>query len=301
MRMRNKSEKHALLCALTHAAGFMTLGRGVGIRYITENSETGRLAAELAVELYGVQSMVSLSRQERLKANSTIVTLAGSGCIKLLEDAGCILRESDDELVIGHIPEILLSNDTDRRCFLRGVFLGAGSVSDPKKGYHLELVCKYEPFAQGLCELLDRYEIHAKYLPRKGGYVVYLKEGNLVSDFLALIGAMSSTLAFEEARIIRSVNNNVNRINNFDDANMNKAAAAAAQQSLDIELIRMNGEWERLPAKLKEAAELRLNNPEATLMELAEMAGVSKSGLNHRLAKLSNLAEELRLEKGKPI
>ena len=299
--MRNKSEKLALLCALTHAAGSLTLGRGVGIRYVTEHSETGRLAAELATELYGVRATVSLSQQERLKANSTIVTLAGSGCIKLLEDAGCVPRESEIELVIGHIPELLLSNDADRRCFLRGVFLGAGSVSDPRKGYHLELVCKYEPFAQGLCEILDRYEIHAKYLPRKGGYVVYLKEGNLVSDFLTLIGAMDSTLAFEEARIIRSVNNNVNRINNFDDANMNKAAAAAAQQILDIEVIQVNAELERLPAKLREAAELRINNPEATLAELAEMAGISKSGFNHRLAKLSNLAQELRLEKGKLI
>ena len=116
----------------------------------------------------------------------------------------------------------------------------------------------------------------------------------LVSDFISLIGAMNSTMAFEEARVMRSVSNHINRQQNFEDANMNKAAAAAAQQLLDIEFIRLNAGLDSLPPKLRGAAELRINNPEATLSDLAEMAEISKSGLNHRLAKLSTIAQELK-------
>ena len=123
---------------------------------------------------------------------------------------------------------------------------------------------------------------------------VYLKDGELVSDFITLIGAMNSTMAFEEARVMRSVSNHINRQQNFEDANMNKAAAAAAQQLLDIEFIRLNAGLDSLPPKLRGAAELRINNPEATLSDLAEMAEISKSGLNHRLAKLSTIAQELK-------
>ncbi|MPN17972.1 putative sporulation transcription regulator WhiA [bioreactor metagenome] len=116
----------------------------------------------------------------------------------------------------------------------------------------------------------------------------------MVSDFLTLIGAMNSTLAFEEARVMRQVSGSVNRIRNFEDANMNKAAAAAAVQLVDIEYIGSARGLDTLPEKLREAAELRLNNPEATLSELSELAEVSKSGLNHRFAKLSQWAQELR-------
>ena len=172
--------------------------------------------------------------------------------------------------------------------------MGAGSVSDPKKGYHLEIVCRHERFAQELCGLLADYGLPARYAQRKNAYVAYLKEGEMVAGFLTLTGAMNSTLAFEEARVMRQVAGSVNRIHNFEDANMNKAATAAAAQLVDIECIQRAKGLQSLPPRLREAAELRLNNPEATLSELAQMAEVSKSGLNHRFAKLAALAEEYR-------
>lgn len=291
-RRGSPEEKRSLLCGITHAAGSMTLGRGaVGLQFITENDNVAALTARLGQELYGVKAEISISEKERLNAVSNVVRFTGDGATELLRDAGYGVG---GELELGSIPPELVENEGRARVFLRGVFLGAGSVSDPKKGYHLELVCRYEQFAASLCRIMGELGIAAKYLPRKSSYVVYLKDGELVSDFITLIGAMNSTMAFEEARVMRSVSNHINRQQNFEDANMNKAAAAAAQQLLDIEFIRLNGGLEALPPKLRETAEVRINNPEATLADLAELAEISKSGLNHRLAKLSIIAQELR-------
>ena len=122
-----------------------------------------------------------------------------------------------------------------------------------------------------------------------------MKEGESISEFLTYIGAMEGMLAFENARVMRNVANDLNRRSNFEDANMQKAAQAAAQQLIDIELISREIGLSNLPQKLCEAAEVRLNNPEATLAELAELIGIGKSGMNHRLNKLSAMAEEIRL------
>lgn len=295
LRLKTEREKRALLCALTYSAGAMTLGReGLGVQYTTENGGVGELVAQLAAELYRVEAGVRLSESTRLRARSTVVRLAGPGCRALLLDAGCLGSGEDDALTLGHIPEALVEREEERRCYIRGAFLGAGSVSDPAKGYHLEIVCRHERFARELCALLAENSLPARSSARKNAYVVYLKEGEMVSDFLTLIGAMGSTLAFEEARVMRHVAGSVNRIRNFEDANMNKAAAAAAAQLVDIEYILSARGLDTLGPKLREAAELRLSNPEATLAELSEMAEVSKSGLNHRFAKLSLLAQELR-------
>ena len=122
-----------------------------------------------------------------------------------------------------------------------------------------------------------------------------MKEGESISEFLTYIGAMEGMLAFENARVLRNVANDLNRRSNFEDANMQKAAQAAAQQLVDIELLSRETGLANLPSKLREAAEARLNNPEATLTELAELLDIGKSGMNHRLNKLSAMAEDIRL------
>ncbi len=293
LRLKTGGEKRSLLCALTYSAGSITLAReGLGVQYTTENSAVGELIAQLAAELYAAETVMRLSESARLRARCMVVRLSGEGCRALLLDAGCLSGE--EELTLGHIPEALVAREEERRCYLRGAFLGAGSVSDPRKGYHLEIVCRHERFAKELCALLGEYGLPARSSTRKNAYVAYLKEGEMVSDFLTLVGAMNSTLAFEEARVVRQVAGSVNRIRNFEDANMNKAAAASAAQLVDIEYIESAQGLDTLPPRLRAAAELRLSNPEATLSELSELAEVSKSGLNHRFTKLGQLAEELR-------
>jgi len=298
-KLKGNEEKRALLSALLHTAGSMTLGRGVGIQFISENPNVAQLAASLASGLYDVESSVSESKQDRLSARNCVVRLSGPGCMDLLNESGCFTV--DETLGQGHIPNLLLRDENCVRAFIKGSFLGAGSVVDPKKGYHLEIVCRHERFAIELAELVNSFGLNARYTVRKGAYILYVKEGEKVADFLTLVGAMNSTLEFEQERILRDLSNNLNRQRNFEDANMHKAALASAQQLLDIEVILSEQGIDSLSPKIREAVELRLNNPEASLSELAELCAVSKSGLNHRFQKINEIANNIRLQRGENI
>ncbi len=288
-RVKSTSERLAMLCALTHTAGSLTLGRGIGIQYVTENHSVAKLIASLASSLYQVEASLAVREQDRLKSRSILVRLSGADCEKLLRGAGC-LPSGDAAQTISSIPEAYKNDDADIQSLLRGAFLGSGSIAAPQKGYHLEIVCKHEGFAQDLCELFNRYELNAKCARRKSSYIVYIKEGDKVADFLRILGASNSTMGFEHARVVRNVSNNLNRQRNFEDANMQKAARAAAQQLIQIESIQATQGLESLPKRLFAVAEARLNHPEATLNELADMLEISKSCLNHRFTKLAAYA-----------
>lgn len=301
LKIRADREKLAALSALTHTAGSMTLagGRGVGIQYVSEHLGVAKLMAQLAGALYDVDASIAVRENERLKTKNCIVLLRGQDCLTLLCDIGCLTE--NEGFSIGHVPEKLVSSDKTRRLFIRGAFLGAGSVSDPKKGYHAEFVCRYESFATGLCDMINAYGLNARVAPRKSVFVVYIKEGDKVSDLIKLLGAMDAAMRFEEDRVVRNLKNDLNRKSNFEDANMNKAALAAAKQCIDIELIRATRGLHTLSKPLFEAAEIRLNNPEASLMEIASMLGIGKSGVNHRFMKIAAIAEGIRLQQGKQV
>lgn len=293
-RLRGTECKQALLCALTNTAASMLLGRGIGLQYITENHSVAKLIAQLGPSLYDVDTSLAIREQDRLRSRSVVVRFSGSDCRRILQDAG-FLPMDGEPLSIGSIPPKYTQTDALMQSFLRGAFLGAGSVSDPKKGYHLEIVCKHERFAQELCALCNHFELNAKVATRKDSFIVYIKESDKVADFLRLLGASGSIMEFEHTRVLRTVSNNLNRQRNFEDANMQKAAQASAQQLVDIELIQKTRGLNTLPKRLFEAAEARINNPEASLSELSEILHVSKSGLNHRFAKIAEYAEDLRL------
>ena len=266
------------------------------MEYVTENQNVGQLIVQLACRLFPVEASLSLREHERLKAKNTVVTLTGSGCTALLQKSGCLpAGDVDEPLEMGAVPEHMFVNPECTQAFLRGAFLGSGSVSDPSKGYHLEIVCRHERFAKELSARMAQLSLNVKTARRKSSFITYMKEGESISEFLTYIGAMEGMLAFENARVLRNVANDLNRRSNFEDANMQKAAQAAAQQLVDIELLSREIGLANLPPKLREAAEARLNNPEATLTELAELLDIGKSGMNHRLNKLSALAEDIRL------
>ncbi len=302
-RVKGKPRQFAMLCALTHAAGSLTLGRGrgVGVQYVTESYAVGKLVAQLGCTLYGVEASISVTERKRLNARNTVTRLSGESCRAMLQDFGFLPRSAEEPFVMGHIPEELIADEDRSRAFLRGAFMGAGSVTDPAKGYHLELVCRHEQFAQELCALMNTFGFNARLAARKSSFVVYVKEGEKISDFLAFLNASNATMEFENARVMRSVKNDLNRQSNFEQSNMQKAALAAAQQNIDIELIRREYGLQKLPPRLREAAEARLNYPEANLSELSEILGLGKSGVNHRLQKLSELANEIRYDKGETI
>lgn len=296
IQLKNDLERSAVLCALTHTSAALRIsGRTFFAEYISENKNITRLIKDIAAKLYKIEATVSKFEQEGIKSQNSIVTLMGPQITTLLEDMGYLPRENDDNFIIGHIPDHLASQDEIIPCFLRGAFLGGGSVSDPTKGYHLEIVCRQEKFASELCNILNQLSLNARVSNRKSGYIVYIKEGEKVADFLTLIGAINGMMAFENVRVMRDVTNGLNRRANFENANMQKAAMAAAQQLVDIETIIKLAGLETLSPKLKEMAEVRINNPEATLNELSSIMGIGKSGINHRLAKIAEIADELRM------
>ena len=194
------------------------------------------------------------------------------------------------------IDSTLIKNSCCRRAFLKGTFMCIGSMSDPSKGYHLEMVCEDEDQAKQIQEVLTTFEIEAKIICRKKYFVVYIKEGSAIVDFLGICEASVALMDFENQRIIKEMSNSINRKVNCETANIAKTVKAANRQVEDIILIQKVYGFEKLPDGLREMAEVRLEYPDATLQELGELLDppMGKSGVNHRLRKLCELAEELR-------
>ena len=190
----------------------------------------------------------------------------------------------------------LLKKTCCKRAFLRGAFLCVGSMSAPEKGYHLEFVCSSEEKAAQLQEVIHGFGIEAKIVLRKKYYVVYLKESEAIVDLLNVMEAHVALMNLENLRILKEMRNSINRRVNCETANINKTVSAAMKQISDIEYIRDTVGFESLPAGLAEIARVRLEKPEATLKELGEdlEPPVGKSGVNHRLRKLCEMAERLR-------
>ncbi len=188
----------------------------------------------------------------------------------------------------------ILEKNCCKRAFLRGLFLSGGSFTDPEKVYRAELYCSFEALSAFAVSILREFGIQAKTVVRNGKHVVYLKDGNQSADFLAVVGANRSLLELENIRVLKDVRNHVNRSVNCETANLQKTVSAGVSQLRDIERIRRGRGLDALPDALREVAVLRMQHPEATLLELAALCDppVGKSGINHRLRRLHELAEE---------
>ncbi len=182
------------------------------------------------------------------------------------------------------------------RLCIREAFIKSGSMNDPNKKYHLEIMFKTKKKAEEMQTLLMNFNINAKIIKREKDYMLYLKDGEEISEFLALIGANSSVIKFEEIRVLKETRNDINRLVNCETANLNKTINAAVKQIEDIKLIKKKRKFSNLPENLQEIAELRIANPDVSLVELGKMLSepIGKSGVNHRLKKLSAIAEDLR-------
>lgn len=210
------------------------------------------------------------------------------------------LSEADKEKIENAIKNpSLLEKTCCKRAYLRGAFIASGSISDPNKAYHFEIVCHTMEQAKRLQMMLSCFEVDGKLVERKGHPVVYLKEGSQIVDALNIMEAYVSLMNLENVRILKEMRNSVNRQVNCETANINKTVNAAVKQLNDIELIRDTIGLDQLPANLREMALLRLEYPEAALKELGNYLDppVGKSGVNHRLRKLSAIAEGVRGEK----
>ncbi|MDO4512721.1 MAG: DNA-binding protein WhiA [Lachnospiraceae bacterium] len=196
------------------------------------------------------------------------------------------------------VNRVVVKNSCCRRAFIRGAFLCIGSMSDPGKSYHLEFVCDTRPQAEQITEQLRYFEIDARIIARKKYQVVYIKEGSQIVDLLNVMEAYVSLMNFENERIYKEMRNSVNRRVNCEAANITKTVNASARQVEDIILIRDTRGLDSLPDNLRDMANVRLEYPDATLTELGRYLSepVGKSGVNHRLRRLSEIAEAIRMQ-----
>lgn len=189
-----------------------------------------------------------------------------------------------------------IENEEEAKAIIRGSFMGAGSITNPKNKYHLEIVFWKEEYAKQIEIILKHFNINSKMITRGNKFILYIKDGEDISNFLALIGAKKAVLKFEDTRIIRDVRNNVNRIVNCETANLNKVIKTSVKQIEAIKLIKKKNKFNKLSDKEKELANLRIQNPAATLLELGKMLkpAIGKSGVNHRMKAIEALAEEIK-------
>lgn len=191
---------------------------------------------------------------------------------------------------------IIMKKDCCMKAFLRGVFIGAGYIINPNNRYHLEIVASNMENTSFINDVMAQIGIISKTIKRKKDYVIYLKNAESISEFLAVVGSNKGILNFEETRVIKEMRNRVNRISNFENANYDKTLDAGLNQIADIELIKKKRKFEKLPDSLKDLARLRLAYREATLEELGKMLepNLSRAGVSHRFKKIREIANELR-------
>lgn len=197
---------------------------------------------------------------------------------------------------------ILMQEEGMKKAFIRGVFLGGGSVNDPQKSYHLEILCNEMANTIQIQKELEEHEIAVKILQKNAKEVIlYQKEGEEISKLLAFMGANQAVLRFEEIRVLRDMKNNVNRIVNCETANLNKTISASIKQIRDIQYLKKNNHFKDLNSSLQEVAILREENPDISLIELGKLLPnpIGKSGVNHRLKAISQIAEEIRRKEKK--
>ncbi len=289
------------LAALIRMCGTLQLIGGtqkLNIKLTTENPATARKLFKLFKDLFNVHIEVMVRRNPRLRKNNhyLMVVTHNMGSKKVLEDIEILKRHANSFDISYGVPVGLLENRCCKRAYLRGAFLGGGSVSDPEKTYHLEFVTHSLDHSESLKELVNSFQLNAKIVERKGSYVVYLKEGDQVVDLLNIMEAHSALLDLENVRIYKQMRNDVNRIVNCETANLSKIVDAAMRQVENIKYIKDTVGLGYLPTNLQDIAELRLEYEDASLKELGEMLNptIGKSGVNHRLRKIDEIATKLQ-------
>lgn len=288
--------RRAELSALIRMNGSLSFAnRQLQVDIQTENAAIARRIYTLLKKDYQPEIKLLVRKKMRLKKNNVYIVRITNQVQEILKDLK-ILEEGF--VFIQHISEELVKKKCCKRSYLRGAFLAGGSVNNPEtSSYHLEVASLYKEHSESLCELMNYFDLNSKTLERKKGYITYLKEAEKITEFLNVIGAHNALLKFEDVRIVRDMRNSVNRLVNCETANLNKTIGAAIRQVENIRFIQETIGLDALPDKLREIAELRIAYQDVTLKELGEMVSggqISKSGINHRLRKIDEIAERLR-------
>ena len=296
-KTENECCELAELSALIHTAGSISIsGGGFSLRIDTENAAVARRVFQLLKNLYGIQARTQMQTNQ-LKGNHIFsLTIDKTSARMVAVDTRLL---GDEGLSFG-ADASFLRDECCKVAFVRGAFLGGGSITNPEKRYHMEFVCGQEEFAKTLLNIIVQLGVSAKKIPRGKNFVIYIKEGDAIVTLLTMIGAHTSILKIEDIRVMKSMRNSVNRKVNCETGNLSKTVNASVRQQESIEYIRAHMGLDKLGAGLREVAEARINYPDATLEELAALLGAgSKSGVNHKLRKINSIAENLKNARGK--
>ena len=269
----------------------------IDLRVSAENPGIIRKYFTLLEKTFKINDEVSIDERIVKKNNRFTIDVGNQELtVNILQAVKILSLDRAVTSVEGLVSQMVIQKNCCKRAFLRGAFLCAGSISDPTKFYHFEIVCTSQEKARQLQELIQSFEIDAKIVKRKKYDVVYVKEGAQIVELLGLMGAGVSLMNLENVRILKGMRNSVNRKVNCETANINKTVNAAVKQMEDIAYIRDTIGLHRLPENLEETAMVRLEYPQASLKELGALLTVpiGKSGINHRLRKISTIAEQLR-------
>ena len=271
------------------------------IKIHSENFLVARKVFTLIEKTFNISVDVSIRRNiKRPNTSYSVAVRRHEDAVRILQAVKMFGGSADYAGELRPFSPLVLQQTCCRRAFLRGVFQASGSMSDPSKSYHFEIVCNSPAAAGQIQEIMDGFGLDAKIVQRKKAHVVYLKEGSRIVDVLNMMEAHVALMELENVRILKEMRNTVNRKVNCETANINKTVSAAVKQVEDITYLRDTVGFEHLPDNLVEAAVARLEHPDATLKELGEALDppVGKSGINHRLRRLSEMAEKVKQERG---
>ena len=284
------------LAGITPMCGILNFKNNkISMEYITENAPVARRIFTFLRRSFGFDVEVKNVRSTQLKKNVFIIYISQDESCRLLLDELKYIKGAS-VFMINYAPTDLIKTSNEKKAYIRGAFMGSGSITDPKKGYHLEFVSENESNAYFLRDTINEFGLKSKVIMRKEKYIIYIKESEQISDFLSLIGAYNSVLNYENVRVIKEMRNNVNRIVNCETANLNKTVKSSYDQVEDIKLIEREIGIENLDEDLKAIAKIRLENRSMSLNDIAKSLEpkLSKSTVNYRFKKLRRIANKLR-------
>lgn len=290
-------------CKLSEISGFLRtsgslkLAGGGKFRIVVETGDPAiaRHYKKLIKEYFGVSSELEIGEKGNLNKSRRYMLSIGSEdrSEQILRETGILMVRQGNNYISDGIYDGIIKSKCCRKAYLRGMFLGSGTITDPTKGYHLEIICGSKVLATDLCKLINTFvDLSAKMVERNGKYVVYMKNSAYISDTLAIMGAHAHVLELENVLISKQIKGKATRLTNCDTANADRILDASEAQISAIESLKSSGKYDGLSGKLKDIAELRLMNPDASLSQLGEMLDppLKKSGVNGRIKKIMEAA-----------
>lgn len=274
-------------------------------RYIlkvhTENITVARKCFTLIQKTFNINTEIIIKRNTNVRGSKiyNLIVMEHRVVLKILQATKLIDQHYEIKEDLSLASNLVIQNTCCKRAFIRGAFLATGSMSNPKKNYHFEIVASVKQKAIQLQEIINCFHVDSKIVMRKRNYIIYLKEGSQIVELLNVMEAHVALMKLENVRILKEMRNSINRQVNCEAANINKTVQAATKQIEDIIFIKNNMSFSSLSDGLEDVATLRVQHPEASLKELGEMLHppLGKSGVNHRLRKLSGIADKLRKQK----